>query len=51
MKFNYAIRRFELIERNKYAPWGRGPRPAASLGRAPYVWRKGNGKFDKKPAA
>ncbi len=40
-----------IIERNKYAPWGRGIVRATRPGtRAPYVLRKGNGKFDgRKP--
>ena len=36
------------VERNKYAPWGRGVQPL-KRGQAPYVWRHGNGKLDDKP--
>jgi hypothetical protein len=35
------------VERNKYAPWGRGVRAITSPRPAPYVWRHGNGKLDK----
>jgi hypothetical protein len=37
-----------FVERNKYAPWGRGVRAVARPSPAFYVWRKGNGKFDPK---
>jgi hypothetical protein len=36
-----------FVERNKYAPWGRGVNLITSPKPAPFVWRKGNGKFDK----
>jgi hypothetical protein len=36
-----------IRERNKYAPWGRCVLQATHPFRAPYVMRKGNGKFDQ----
>lgn len=38
-----------LIERNKYAPWGRCAWKITKQQPAPYVWRKGNGRLDSKP--
>jgi hypothetical protein len=39
-----------FVERNKYAPWGRGVRAITSPQPAPLVLRKGNGRTAKAPA-
>ncbi len=47
----FAWRQSVYIERNRYAPWGRGVVTATRPARAPYVWRKGNGRLDVRADA